>query len=127
MNISGIDHIVVTASDLEKTLHFYVDILGMTPHVAANGQHTARFGNQQINFHNGPAEFMPAAKNPAYGSTDICFVSTGDLEATKKELEEKGVEIELGIVKRNGAKGDINSIYMRDPDGNLVEICVYPE
>ena len=124
MKVERFDHIVVTTDNLEKCLYFYVDILEMElDH--NNDRYAVKFGNQKINIHRKKAEFLPAAKNVTYGSQDICLIAGGDIEDIKAEIEEKGYPIELGIVDRTGACGPIRSIYLRDPDGNLVEISVY--
>jgi len=124
MKVERFDHIVVTTDNLEKCLHFYVDILEMElDH--NNDRYAVKFGNQKINIHRKKAEFLPAAKNVTYGSQDICLIAGGNIEDIKAEIEEKGYPIELGIVDRTGACGPIKSIYLRDPDGNLVEISVY--
>lgn len=121
MIITRFDHIVITTQDLEKCLHFYVDILGMELDDAHN-RYAVKFGNQKINIHRKKAEFLPAARNVTYGSQDICLLAEGRIEDIEAELIGKGVEIELGIVPRTGACGPISSIYLRDPDGNLIEI-----
>lgn len=90
----------------------------------SHDRYAVTFGNQKINLHVGKAQFLPAAQIPTFGSTDICLLAEGDIQDIKMELEAKNAKIELGIVKRNGAQGSINSIYLRDPDGNLVEISV---
>lgn len=83
------------------------------------------FGNQKFNIHTKPAEFLPAAEKPTYGSLDICLVVEEPIDVVKCDIEEKGYPIELGPVARHGARGDMKSIYLRDPDGNLVELCHY--
>lgn len=115
---------VVTTDDLEACLYFYVDVLGMELD-DKNDRYAVKFGNQKINIHRKKAEFLPAAKNVTYGSQDICLIAEGTMEEIEAELKEKGIGIELGIVDRTGASGPISSIYLRDPDGNLVEIGVY--
>ena len=124
MKIKNIDHIVVTTQDLEKCLYFYGEILGMEID-DANNRYAVKFGNQKINIHRGKAEFLPAAANVTFGSVDICLIAEGNIEEIKQELESKNFPIELGIVGRTGANGPIDSIYLRDPDQNLVEISVY--
>lgn len=124
MKINRFDHMVITTDNLEKCLHFYVDILGMELD-DSNGRYAVKFGNQKINIHRKKAEFLPAARNVTYGSQDICLIAEGDIEEIKAELEAKGYPIELGIVARTGACGPIDSIYLRDADENLVEISVY--
>lgn len=124
MIIERLDHLVLTTEHLEECLHFYVDILDMEL-VQKNGRYALRFGNQKINIHTRKAEFLPAAKNVEYGSLDLCLVVQGTAEEIRRELEEKGAVIEEGIVPRTGAVGPISSIYLRDPDGNLVELASY--
>ena len=124
MTIDHLDHLVITTADLEKCLHFYVDILGMELD-DRNNRYAMKFGNQKINIHRKKAEFLPAARNVTYGSQDICLIAEGDVNDIKAEIEAKGYPIELGIVQRTGACGPIDSIYLRDADENLVEISVY--
>ena len=124
MKIDHLDHLVITTADLEKCLHFYVDILGMELD-RRNDRYAVKFGNQKINIHRQKAEFLPAARNVTYGSQDICLIAQGDINDIKAEIEAKGYPIELGIVQRTGACGPIDSIYLRDADENLVEISVY--
>lgn len=125
MKVNRFDHIVVTTDNLEKCLHFYVDILDMELD-NNNDRYAVKFGNQKINIHRKKGEFLPAAMNAACGSQDICLIADGNIQDIKLEIEKKGYPIELGIVDRTGACGSIESIYLRDPDGNLVEISVYP-
>ena len=124
MKIDHLDHLVITTQDLEKCLHFYVDILGMELD-DSNGRYAVKFGSQKINIHRKIAEFLPAARNVTFGSQDICLIAQGDIHEIKAEIEAKGWPVELGIVQRTGACGPIDSIYLRDPDGNLIEISVY--
>ncbi|EAY8716730.1 VOC family protein [Salmonella enterica] len=124
MLIKGIDHVVITVQDVQKTLDFYVNGLEMKLD-DSHGRLAVTFGCQKINIHRKKAEFKPAAKNVTAGSMDLCFVIEGDIYQIKSLLEEKGLRTELGVVPRTGARGPMKSIYLRDPDGNLVEICVY--
>ena len=121
MKIKSIDHIVIPVSDIDKSLRFYTEVLGMETDTS-NQRFAVKFGNQKINLHVGKAQFLPAAKHPTIGSTDICLLAKGDIEEIKAEVESKGIEIEIGIVQRQGAQGAIRSIYFRDPDGNLIEV-----
>lgn len=125
MKIKRIDHLVIPVSDIEASLQFYTSVLGMEVD-SSNGRYAVRFGNQKINLHVGKAQFLPAAASPEFGSADLCLIAEGDIVSLYRELEEKGVTTELGIVPRTGAMGAIQSIYLRDPDGNLIEISVYP-
>ena len=124
MKIMAFDHIVITVSNIEKTLSFYCDVLGMSK-CEDPGRYAVKFGRQKINFHTRPKEFLPAADSPSYGSSDICLVSRDSISCVINQLTAMGVEIELGPVERNGARGVMDSVYIRDPDKNLIEICVY--
>lgn len=124
MQLKSFDHIVITTANIEKMLAFYVDVLGMEL-LQADGRFAVKFGSCKINFHTVKAEFLPAALHPAYGCYDICIVTEDSIEAVQAELLQKGCHPETGIVKRNGACGAMQSIYVRDPDGNLIEISCY--
>ena len=126
MNIKYIDHIVITTQDLAQCLAFYEGVLGME-HRERDDRHALHFGNAKFNIHVQKGEFQPAAKHPTCGSLDLCLIADGSIDDIRRELEAKGAPIELGIVERTGAKGRIDSIYLRDPDGNLVEISVYSQ
>ena len=124
MKIKNLDHLVITTNNLEKCLYFYVDVLGMELD-NNNDRYAVKFGNQKINIHRKKAEFLPAARNVTFGSADICLIAEGDIDSIYTEIKEKGVQVELGIVERTGAMGKIKSIYLRDPDENLIEISTY--
>lgn len=124
MKITGIDHIVLTVTDVAKTIAFYTQALGMTA-VDNGSRHELHFGAQKINLHSRPGEFQPAAAHPRAGSADFCLGAQGPLDAIMEHVQ-RVTPIELGPVSRTGARGPMTSIYVRDPDGNLVEICVYP-
>ena len=124
--ITALDHFVMTTSHLKECLHFYEECLGMQ-HLVHNGQHELHFGVQKINLHTRPGEFQPAASNIHSGSQDFCLIARGNIDDIKAELELKGIHIIEGVCDRMGAQGPIRSIYIYDPDGNLVEIAVYPE
>ena len=124
MKIAHLDHFVLTTKHLDKCLSFYSHILGMDID-RENNRYALRFGKQKINIHTRKAEFLPAARYPQCGSLDICLVVDEQIEAVYQELTAKGVILETGIVERNGAMGRMKSIYLRDPDGNLIELCSY--
>ena len=123
MRYRNIDHLVITTRNLQDCLHFYIDVLGMEPD--SNGRYAVRFGTQKFNIHTRKAEFLPAAGNPAYGSLDLCLIVEDSLDQAVQELESKGWPIELGPVTRHGALGEMRSLYLRDPDGNLIELSSY--
>ena len=125
-SLARIDHLVLTVRDVEETIAFYSKILGMTRQRfrSADGsdRHALGFGDQKINLHVAGAEFLPHAMQPVSGSADICFMSETLLEAWLAHLTRCGIAIEDGPVARTGATGPLVSIYIRDPDGNLIEI-----
>lgn len=121
--IQKIDHLVITTGDIAACLEFY-DKLGFRA-VTGAGRYELHAGDFKMNVHLLGKELLPHAQNVRTGSADLCFEITGNLEEYKKHLEEKGLNIELGIVERTGVKGPMQSIYLRDPDGNLVEFCSY--
>ena len=124
--ITSLDHLVLTVADIGRTLAFYRDALGMEPTAyptAAGTRHALSFGTQKINLHQAGAEFAPHAARPAAGSGDLCFLSDLPLEDWSAHLSRHAVPVESGPVRRTGAGGPILSIYIRDPDGNLLEIA----
>jgi catechol 2,3-dioxygenase-like lactoylglutathione lyase family enzyme len=121
MRIASLDHLVLTVADIDATVAFY-ESLGMRGETFGDGRRALRFGEQKINLHAAGAEFEPHALRPATGSADLCFLIEGSLGDAARALAEAGVEIELGPVERLGAIGTIESLYVRDPDGNLVEL-----
>lgn len=125
MKIKNIDHIVLTVSDIETTIQFYSSVLGFEVVTFQNNRKALTFGDQKINLHQKGQEFDPKADKPTCGSADLCFISITDLEDVLKELKEKGIEIMEGIADRTGAIGNLKSVYIRDPDKNLIEISNY--
>lgn len=125
MQIDGIDHLVLTVASIERTVEFYQRVLGMSAVVFGSGRTALAFGSQKINLHQKGAEFEPKAHVPMPGSADLCFVSSGSIDDVLRHLRQSGVEILEGPVARTGACGPITSVYLRDPDRNLLEISVY--
>lgn len=123
--IASLDHLVLTVADIPTTLAFYGDVLGMRSVTFAGGRHALAFGAQKINLHQKGHEFEPKARHPTPGSADLCFVAAIGLDAVQARLRAKGVDIVEGPVARTGAVGPILSVYIRDPDHNLIEICTY--
>ena len=124
MIIQSIDHIVVTTRDLEKCLAFYSGALGMTLERFGEGRIALRFGEQKINVHPPGFEASIKARRPTPGSLDLCFLAACPLEDVIARLQKHGVKIEEGPTLRTGARFAIRSVYVRDPDDNLVEISV---
>lgn len=125
MEISHLDHFVLTVKDLQKTCNFYREVLGMEIITFGNNRHALKFGRQKINLHLVNHEFEPKADCPTPGSADFCLITTTPLEEVRELCQNLGIAIVLGIVERTGASGKINSIYIRDPDKNLIEIANY--
>lgn len=119
--LEHLDHLVLTVSNLDATIDFYTEVLGMDV-VTREGRKALAFGIQEINLHQRGHEFNPKAAHPTPGSADLCFLTTTPLEQVITTLNEQKVHIEDGPVDRMGAIGKLRSIYLRDPDRNLVEI-----
>ncbi|MEA2287973.1 MAG: hypothetical protein QOJ21_4016 [Solirubrobacteraceae bacterium] len=125
MRVDRLDHLVLTVADIPATIAFYADVLGMRRVTFGDGRHALAFGEQKINLHEAGHEFEPKAAHPVPGSADICLVAGGALAGVIADLERAGVTIEEGPVPRTGATGPMESVYVRDPDENLVELSVY--
>lgn len=121
--IAGLDHLVLTVADLDATVRFYRDGLGMRPETFGEGRHALHFGDQKINLHVAGKEFEPKALHPTPGSADLCLLTERPLAEIIDRLAEIGHPVILGPVERIGATGPIVSLYVRDPDGNLIEIA----
>ncbi|MFJ5965567.1 VOC family protein [Bacillus sp. NPDC093026] len=125
--IRRLDHIVLTVQHLEETIRFYTNVLGMKEETFGDGRKALRFGLQKINLHEAGHEFEPKASHPLPGSADLCFITDLDMDDLLLHLRKQVVPIEEGPVERTGALGPIESIYIRDPDMNLIEISRYIE
>lgn len=127
MKVASLDHLVLTVADPEATARWYAEALGMrveTFHPADGTTRTAlAFGAQKINLHRAGAEFEPKAARPVPGSADLCFLTETPLTEWQAHLVALGVAVEEGPVPRTGATGPITSLYVRDPDGNLIEVA----
>lgn len=120
--IHHLDHLVLTTSNEEACVNFYVDLLGMTLETFGVGRKAFKFGEQKINLHVKGKEFEPKAHLPVSGALDLCFISSIPLDDVILELGKRGAQIIEGPVARTGANYPIRSIYLRDPDLNLIEI-----
>ena len=125
MDITNIDHIVLTVKDINVTLEFYESVLGMVAEIFSEDRVALRFGNQKINLHKQGQEFEPKANKPIPGSGDFCFITETQLDVAMEHVRSKGIEILEGPVARTGATGAIISFYFRDPDSNLIEVANY--
>ncbi|MFL9814823.1 VOC family protein [Stutzerimonas sp. VN223-3] len=122
MQVSHLDHLVLTVADLTATEDFYCRVLGMQAVTFGEGRKALVFGQQKINLHQAGREFEPKAERPMPGSADLCFIVATPLDEVIAHLETQGVAIIEGPVKRTGATGAIRSVYVRDPDLNLIEL-----
>ncbi len=122
MHIKQLDHLVLTVENIDKTVHFYLSVLGMQKEVFGRGRVALKFGSQKINLHEAGKEFEPKARNPTPGSADLCFITDIDLNLAMEHVKNLGVEIIEGPVSRIGANAPLLSFYFRDPDLNLVEV-----
>lgn len=124
--IAKLDHLVLTVADIGATVAFYCDVLGMEEELFRPADGSTRialnFGVQKINLHPAGGEYEPKAAHPLPGSADLCFLSETPLPEWQAHLAAAGVVIEDGPIRRIGARGPIMSIYLRDPDGNLIEV-----
>jgi len=125
MRITHIDHFVLTVQSIPDTVAFYCDVLGMTQVTFGEGRVALTFGSQKINLHPAGNEYEPKATTPKPGSQDFCLITDTPLADVIEELHNHGVTIIEGPGPRTGATGPIESVYFRDPDGNLVEVSNY--
>ena len=121
--ISALDHVVLTVADINATCDFYARVLGAEPITFGEGRRALQIGRQKINLHPLTNAYTPKAQHPARGSADLCFLSGTPLATWLDHLAACGIAIITGPVPRTGAIGPIESIYLRDPDGNLIEIA----
>lgn len=121
--IDHIDHVVLTTSRREECIRFYTEVLGMRFEQFGENRFAFMFGNQKVNLHVQGRELEPRAHLPVPGSQDWCFIASVPLEAVIAKLEAANVPILLGPVLRAGAVSQIRSVYVRDPDLNLIEIA----
>lgn len=120
--IDHLDHLVLTAVDAEATVDFYTRVMGMQLETFGAGRMAFRYGNQKINLHLRGQEFEPKAHVPVPGALDLCFIASIPLEQVVVRLNEAQWPIIEGPILRTGATGPIRSVYVRDPDLNLIEI-----
>lgn len=127
-SLTHLDHLVLTVSDVEATCQFYSKVLGMavekfTPSDGSK-RWALKFGTQKINLHQTGKEFEPKAHHPTAGSADLCFLSDHPLSEWVDHFANLSVQILIGPIDRTGAAGPITSLYIRDPDYNLIEVSI---
>ena len=120
--IDHLDHLVLTTIDRAACRDFYTRVLGMREETFGEGRYAFRFGDQKINLHERGREFEPKAHLPVPGALDLCFIASEGLDAVIAHLNAQHWPIIEGPVQRTGATGPIRSVYVRDPDLNLIEI-----
>jgi catechol 2,3-dioxygenase-like lactoylglutathione lyase family enzyme len=121
--IAAIDHVVLTTRDEQQCIAFYVGVLGMQLERYGEGRIALRFGNQKLNVHQPGVMARLKADTPLPGALDLCFLAAVPIEAVMQRLQAHDVPIIEGPALRSGAAGPIRSIYVRDPDRNLIEIA----
>jgi catechol 2,3-dioxygenase-like lactoylglutathione lyase family enzyme len=126
MQIDRFDHVVLTVCDLNATCDFYARVLGMRV-VTSGPARALHFGRQKINLHQAGKEFEPKALHPTPGSGDLCFITQVPLGEVIAHLRASNVSVVEGPAPRTGALGPMESVYFRDPDGNLIEVSNYPD
>ena len=122
MHLDRLDHLVLTVADMDRTCAFYERVLGMEAISFGDGRRALRFGDHKINLHQRGKEFEPKAAHPTPGSADLCFTTSIPIAEVIAHMQACAVAIIEGPVPRSGAISSLNSIYLRDPDGNLIEI-----
>ena len=125
--LTSIDHIVLTAGDMDETIFFYCSVLGVTledftPSDGGEKRKPLKFGDQKINLHHAKLPYKPHANNPVPGAMDICFLSSKTIEEWQNIFSKNNIVIEDGPIQKTGATGPIMSLYVRDPDQNLIEV-----
>jgi len=125
VRVASLDHLVLTVQDIPRAIKFYVEVLGMQEVTFGDNRKALAYGQQKINLHKFGEEFEPKAFTPLPGTADLCFIIDGALEEFIGHLNDKNIEILQGPIARTGALGVINSVYIRDPDQNLIELSTY--
>ena len=122
-SLTAIDHFVLTVRNIEKSVRFYRDTLGCPIITFGDNRFAVQIGSSKINLHQADSPIVPHASVPTCGSADFCLLTDSSVGEIQNYLLSQNIEIELGPVARSGAAGPITSFYVRDPDGNLIEIA----
>lgn len=127
ISIDRVDHLVLTVADVDRAVEFYTQVLGMEPMTFPGERRAVRFGGKTIKLHAASELVEPTATHPVPGSANLCLVTNNPLSDVQDVLRNNEVWIEEGPVVRTGSLGPITSLYVRDPDGNLIEIAKYDD
>jgi len=125
VKIESIDHVVLTVKDIDATCDFYSNVLGMDIVTFGQGRKALGFGSQKINLQQQGRESTLIANKPTPGSADLCFITSVAIPDVVAHLNSLGVKLIGGPVTREGARGEMLSVYFRDPDANLIEVSNY--
>ncbi len=125
MRIDGLDHVVLYSTDIARTVDFYSTVLGMTHAVFDDGYHALHFGDHKVNLHDASAPFAPHARRPVAGALDVCLLTQTPISEVVAHLSAHDVQLIEGPCAQTGARGPMVSVYVHDPDGNLIEIASY--
>jgi catechol 2,3-dioxygenase-like lactoylglutathione lyase family enzyme len=117
-----IDHVVMTVENVDQTCAWYLRVLGVRSAAFGEGRKALLLHKQKINLQQKGAELEPHARAPTSGALDVCLISSTPLAQVLEHFKAQRVPVEKGPIKRNGATGLLTSVYVRDPDGNLLEI-----
>jgi catechol 2,3-dioxygenase-like lactoylglutathione lyase family enzyme len=124
LTIDSLDHLVLTVLSIERTVNFYSTVLGMESRTFGEGRVALHFGSQKLNLHEVGHVVDANVRHATPGSADLCFLTRGPMPSVIEALTSKGASLVLGPVRRTGAQGPITSVYLYDPDENLIEVAV---
>lgn len=127
ISVDKVDHLVLTVTDVERAVEFYERVLGMSPVTLPGGRRAVRFGTQTVKLHAASELVEPTAMHPVPGSANLCLLVTNAISEVQEHLRAHDVRIEEGPVCRTGSLGSITSLYVHDPDGNLIEVARYDD
>lgn len=127
ISVDKVDHLVLTVTDVEQAVEFYERVLGMSAVTLPGGRRAVRFGAQTVKLHAASELVEPTAMHPVPGSANVCLLVTNAISEVQEHLRAHDVRIEEGPVSRTGSLGSITSLYVRDPDGNLIEVARYDQ
>ena len=123
IKVDRLDHLVLTVQNLDATCRFYERVLGMERRTFGVDRTTLFFGRQKINLHEAARPIDPNVRHATPGSADLCFITETPMAEIMAHLAAEGVEIITGPGERSGARATLNSVYVYDPDENLIEIA----